>query len=515
MNQEHDPVASTKAASGIAGLDTILGGGLPPHRLYLVQGNPGVGKTTLALQFLLEGARQGETVLYITLSETKEELTAVARSHGWSLDAITIFELNAIEDSLKAESQNTLFQPAEVELIETTRLLLEQAEALQPTRVVLDSLSEFRLLAQTPLRYRRQILALKQFFAGRKCTLLLLDDMSPDAHDLQVQSVAHGVICLEHVTPEYGATRRRLRIAKVRGVAFCGGYHDFEIGTGGLCVFPRLVAAEYHREYAPERVSTGISQLDALLGGGLDRGTSSLLIGAAGTGKSTLALQCALEAAARGERVAIYSFEEGSGLLRTRARALGLDLDRHLAAGQITIRQVDPAEMSPGEFAFHVRQGVEERQVRMVTIDSLNGYFNAMPKDNHLALHLHELFSYLNQQGVVTIIVAAQHGMVGTVTQPPIDVSYLADCVILLRHFEAEGQVRQAISVVKKRTGAHERTIREFAISSTGVRVGPPLREFEGVLSGVPLYLGARGPLIEGATGEAGKAGEDDGRDGG
>lgn len=503
--------ADNKASTGIAGLDNILGDGFPRHRLYLVQGSPGVGKTTLALQFLLEGAQQGERVLYITLSETREELLAVAQSHGWSLKALSIFELNAVEDSLQAETQNTLFQPAEVELIETTRLLLDQAEQVQPARVVFDSLSEFRLLAQNPLRYRRQILALKQYFASLRCTVLLLDDLTSDASDLQVQSLAHGVLSLEHLAPEYGAERRRLRVIKMRGVAFRGGYHDFTIDRGGLKVFPRLLAAEHHLDFKRERISSDIEPLDKLLGGGLDRGTSSLILGAAGTGKSTLALQYALAIARRGECVSIFTFEEGIGLLMARAESLGLDLHTMINQKRVSIRQIDPAEMSPGEFAHLVVEGVEQHQVRMVVLDSLNAYMNAMPNENYLALHLHELFTYLNQQGVISLVIAAQHGLVGSamhLSQVPIEVSYMADTVILLRHFEATGQVCQAISVIKKRSGEHERTIREFHIGAKGIEVGQPLQEFRGVLAGLPEYTGTRGSLMHELNEEPGEDNE-------
>jgi circadian clock protein KaiC len=485
-----------RAATGIPGLDHILGGGWPRNRLFLVEGDPGTGKTTLALQFLLEGTRQGEPGLYITLSETAEELRAVAASHGWSLDGLALHELAVPEDSLDPDAQYTLFHPSEVELGETTKLVLAEVERVQPQRVVFDSLSEMRLLARDPLRYRRQILALKQFFVGRQCTVLLLDDRTSGGGDKQLHSLVHGVAALEQQTPVYGPGRRRLRVSKLRGVRFQDGYHDFSIVRGGLVICPRLVAAEHRAPFVREAVSGGVPDLDALLGGGLDRGTSTLVLGAAGVGKSSLALQFALAAAGRDERAALYTFDEGAGTLFARAAGLGLDLRAQADAGRVHVRQIDPAEMSPGEFAHLVRKAVEDRQVRLVVLDSLNGYLNAMPEDRFLAAHLHELLTYLGQRGVVTLLIVAQHGLVGSGMETPVDVSYLADTVILLRYFEAAGAVRQAISVLKKRSGGHERTIREFRLGPRGVQVGAPLKEFHGVLTGVPTYLGPTPPLL-------------------
>ncbi len=479
------------AASGTVGLDQILGGGLTPNRLYLVEGDPGAGKTTLAMRYLLEGAARGESVLYVTLSETREEITSIAESHGWSLDAVQIFELVAPEESLTPDSQYTMYHPAETELAETTRAVLEEVDRVKPKRVVFDSLSEMRLLAQNPLRYRRQILALKQFFTGRQCTVLLLDDRSSEDSDLQVRSIAHGVLTLEQLSPEYGAERRRLRVIKMRGKQYQGGYHDFTIVKGGLSVFPRLVASEHHRSFTRDRVVSGVTPLDDLLGGGLDRGTSTLIMGPAGTGKSSVALQYACAAAMRGEPVAVFAFDESIGTLIGRTTALGMDVQGQIQAGRIRVQQVDPAELSPGEFVHTVRSQVEEGGCRMVIIDSLNGYLNAMPEERFMIIQLHELLTYLGQQGVTTIMVVAQHGLVGSAMQAPVDVSYLADCVVMTRYFELEGRVKKAISVVKKRSGSHEETIRELRIGTQGLKVGEPLEHLRGVLTGVPTVRDA------------------------
>jgi circadian clock protein KaiC len=483
-----------RASSGIGGLDEILGGGFPADRLHLVEGAPGTGKTTLALQFLLEGARQGEPVLYVTLSETSDELWAVARSHGWRLDGIVLHELAPTEESLKLEEQYTILHPSDVEFGETIRAVLEAVERTKPSRVVLDSLSELRLLARDPLRYRRQILGLKQFFAGRRCTVLLLDDVQPSGDG--VQSISHSVVQLEQAPRGYGAERRRLRVMKLRGVSYLGGYHDFVMQTGGLTVFPRLVAAEHHEPFTPGLVSSGLQELDALLGGGLHWGTSALLMGPAGVGKSVLATQYATAAAERGQRAAIYVFDEGVPTSLARADGLGLHLREHVANGQITIQQLAPAQLSPGEFDSLVRRAVEARGARVVVIDSLNGYLNAMVDVDLVLVQLHELLSYLNARGVLTLLTVAQHGFVGDQIQSPLDVSYLADTVVLLRYFESAGRLRQAISAVKKRNGAHERTIREFRLGP-GVRVGQPLREFQGLLAGAPVYLGPEHALSD------------------
>jgi len=480
--------AESRLATGSAGLDNVLNGGFPANRLYLVEGDPGTGKTTLALQFLLEGVRRGEPVLYVTLSETKEELTAVARSHGWSLEGVGLHELVPAADSLKAETQYTIFHPSEVELGETTRAVIEEVERIKPRRVVFDSLSEMRLLARDPLRYRRQILALKQFFAGRKSTVLLLDDRTAADTDLQVQSIAHGVLMLEQLELDYGAERRRMRVSKLRGSRFRGGFHDFAIRTGGVEVFPRLVAAGRHMEFEPGSVASGVAELDALLGGGLDRGTATLFLGPAGSGKSSLAAHFAAAAAARGEPAAAFIFDEGVNTYLGRAAGLGTDLRAEVEAGRFKVQQVDPAELSPGEFAHSVCTAVEGG-VRLVIIDSLNGYLQAMPDERFLTAQMHELLTYLNQQGVVTLLVMAQHGFLGTGMSSPVDVSYLADTVVLLRYFEVAGAIRRAVSVVKKRTGRHEDTIREMRLSAArGIEVGEPLTAFRGVLTGVPMF---------------------------
>jgi circadian clock protein KaiC len=484
-----------RLSTGIPGLDNILCGGLDPQRLYLVEGEPGTGKTTLALQFLLEGARRGEKGLYVTLSESERELRLVAKRHGLSLDALSIFELVPPEASLDPERELTLFHPAELELSETSKLIFDRVNEIKPSRIVFDSLSEMRLLAQNPLRYRRQILALKHFFAGRHCTVLLLDDFSSQEGDIQLHSIAHGVILLQQMALDYGAERRRMRIKKMRGIKFRGGYHDFIIETGGIKVFPRLVAAEHHTAFIGELTQSGVPELDTLLGGGLERGTSALLVGGAGVGKSSIAVTYAVGAAQRGERVAMFAFDEGLGTLFARAAGLGVNLQKYVDEGLITIQQIDPAEMSPGEFTQLVRDAVEQQNARVLLIDSLNGYLNAMPDERFLVLQVHELLSYLNQLGVLTVMVLAQHGLLGQM-QTPIDLSYLSDAVIMLRYFEAGGRVRRAISVVKKRSGTHENAIREFQLTFEGVKVGPPLTEFSGVLTGTPTYVGGPKPLM-------------------
>jgi circadian clock protein KaiC len=500
------------AATGIAGLDDVMSGGFTPNRLYLVEGVPGSGKTTLALQFLIEGARAGESVLYVTLSESEEELRDVANSHGWSLDGVTIRELVPGEESLLPEDSYTMFHPSEVELGETTRAILNDVERLKPSRIVFDSLSELRLLAGNPLRYRRQILALKQFFIGRECTVLLLDDLTSSKQDLQVQSIAHGALRLEQLYPEYGAERRRLIVLKYRGVRFRGGYHDYIIERGGIQVFPRLVASEKSKLVKLTKLASGVTALDTLLGGGVERGTSTLIVGAAGTGKSSLAAQFVAAEAKRGGNAAMFIFDESVNTLHTRMEGLGVDLKTHVDSGKVMIRQVDPAELSPGELAHAIRQGVEEHKATIVVIDSLNGYLNAMPEERFLIIQLHELLSYLGQAGVATMLIGAHQGLVGGQMISPVDASYLADAVVLLRYYEAKGEVHQAISVVKKRGGAHERTIREFSLGKKGIAVGEPLRHFRGVLTGVPSEDGAgrNGPAfgdIAGNTGRASKRG--------
>jgi circadian clock protein KaiC len=474
--------------TGVPGLDTVLCGGLPRHRIYLVQGYPGVGKTTLALQFLLEGARQGEKGLYITLSETKEELDEVAASHGWSLEPLHTFELASMQSELKSETESTFYHPSEVELNRTTRVLLDEIERVQPQRIAFDSLSELRLMSETPLRFRKQMLHLKQFFVGRKCTVLFLDDQTSALRDLQVESIAHGVIYLNKSSPDYGVSRRTLNVAKIRGMKYREGFHDFIIESGGLVIFPRLIASEHHREFSREPFATGIAGLDSLLGGGLDRGTSSIFMGPPGTGKSTIAARYAFAAASAGEPVQMFIFDETTGTLVSRAESLGMNLRLLMQQGTLRIQQIDPAEISPGELTHLIRKGVERDKVKMVIIDSINGYLNAMPQERFLNLQLHELLAYLNQQGIITIMVLAQQGMVGVNMQSVVDLTYLADTVILHRFFENRGEVKQAISVIKKRSGNHERTIREFRVDPGGIHVGPPLRHFHGVLTGVPRF---------------------------
>jgi circadian clock protein KaiC len=478
-----------RCSMGVKGLDAVLDGGLPRNRLYLIQGDPGVGKTTLAMQFLMEGVREGEAGLYITLSETKDEIESVAKSHGWDLAQISLYELSTIEEKIRGDSESTFFHPSEVELNRTTDALIDEVKRVKPSRVVFDSLSEMRMLAETPLRYRRQILHLKQFFAGRKCTVLLLDDRTSGIHDLQVESIAHGVIAMERTSPEYGISRRQLNVVKIRGSRFREGNHDLVLRKGGVVVFPRLVAGEHHTDFVRESFPSGIAELDALLGGGLSRGTSTMFMGPPGTGKSTLASKFALAAAERGQKAAFFIFDETIGTLMDRTSQLGMSLQAHVDSGLIAIEQVNPAEISPGEFAHRIRQSVAHDEVRMVVIDGINGYLNAFPAERHLTLQLHELLAYLNQQGVITIMVLAQQGVVGAM-QSVVDLTYLADAVVLLRFYEARGEMRQALSVIKKRSGNHERTIREMHVDQNGISVGEPLRDLQGVLTGVPAFVG-------------------------
>jgi circadian clock protein KaiC len=488
-----------RAATGITGLDEVLGGGLTRGRLYLIEGPPGAGKTTTALQFLLEGIRRGESGLYITLSESEQELHAVAESHGWILDGAHIFEVTPSQDLLGGEQQYTVFHPSEVELSETTRGIREIVERARPSRVVFDSLSELRLLAGSTLRYRRQVLALKQFLAQRGCTVLVLDDTSAGEHELHVQTLAHGVLVLEQSQPEYGNERRRLRVVKFRGASYSGGYHDFVIRKGGIRVFRRLVAAEGRKAVELAKLPSGIDELDALMGGGIERGTSTLLAGAAGSGKSTLAAQFVLAAAERGQSGAMFLFDESINTLVSRCTGLNIDLEKHLDTGVVTAQQIDPAELCPGEL-MHAVARAAARGASVIVIDSLNGYLNALPEERFLLIQLHELLTYLGERGVATIIIGAQRGLIGPNMQTPADASYLADAVVLLRYFEAGGEVHQAISVVKKRGGAHERSIREFRLSGGGISVGEPLRQFRGVLTGVPVFEGAASPLLQGRS---------------
>jgi circadian clock protein KaiC len=479
---------STLIPSGVEGLDHVLNGGLAPHRMYLIEGIPGSGKTTLALQFLMAGVARGERCVYVTLSESEAELRSSAESHGWNLEGVRIQEIAVSEDSLNPEKRYTMFHPSEVELAETTKTVLALAEEIRPALLVFDSLSELRLLAENSLRYRRQILALKQHFSRQKCTVLFIDDKTGDHNDKHLHSLAHGVIDLDRHAVEYGSIRRRLQVTKLRGQQFREGFHDFAILRGGVQVFPRLVAAEHRTPFAPQSIKSGIESLDTLLGGGIAKGTSTLIIGPAGTGKSSLATQYATTAAARGEHITLFLFDEATATFKERSKGLGMDLQPLIDANRLIMRQIDPAELSPGEFAYAVRQAVEKDNTRLVVIDSLTGYLNALPSERFLILHLHELLTYLGQQGVTTLLLMTQHGMVGDL-QVQIDASYLADNVLLMRYFETHGEVRQAISVIKKRTGKHERTIREFKFER-GITVGEPLREFQGVLSGTPIYTG-------------------------
>ena len=476
-------------STGIPGLDNILGGGLTRDRIYLIEGEPGTGKTTTGLQFLVEGAKQGESVVYITLAETTAELQGVAQSHGWSMDGIHIREVLPSENLLKPEAQYTMFHPSEVEMGTTTQLILSVIETRKPTRVVIDSLSELQLLADTPWRYRRQVLALKQFFASRSCTVMLLDDRTAVGIDLQVRSIAHGVITLAQSVKDYGAERRRVRVVKYRGMAFRGGMHDYDIQHGGIRVYPRLVAAESRFMGKREQLKSGLAELDTLLGGGLEEGTSTLVAGPPGTGKSSLACQFVSAAASRGQTSAMFLFEEATNNLLNRADGLGLNVRRAYDSGLLRIQQIDPAELSPGEFAAGVC-GAADDGCKVIVIDSINGYLNAMPDERFLTTHLHELLTYLGQRGVVTILVGVQQGMLGGQMSTSVDASYLADNVMMLRYFEHDGEVKQAVSVFKKRGSLHERSIRQFSMSENGIHVGAPLRGFRGILTGVPVYIG-------------------------
>ena len=481
---------SPRVSTGNDGLDEILEGGLLAHRLYLIEGSPGSGKTTLAFQFLLEGVRRGESVLHFTLSESTEEIQAIAASHGWVLDGVAIRELMPTTGSLAPGEQYTVFHPSEVELSETTRKILEEVKRDQPTRLVIDSLSELRLLSGDALRYRRQILALKQFFVGQRCTVLVLDDLTTSERDLQVQSIAHGAIMLQQAQTSFGTLRRRLSVTKLRGSDFRTGYHDYAIRRGGLEVYPRLVAAEHRRESRRDRLASGLAGLDTLLGGGLERGTSTLLIGASGTGKSSIAALFAAQAAARGEGAALFIFDESANTLFSRMAGLGVPLRRHVEEGRISVTQVDPAELSPGEFAHAIRRASNAGSTSIIVIDSLNGYLNSMPDEKFLIVQLHELLTYLGQQGIATVLIATQAGLIGSQMTAPIDASYLSDAVILLRYFEAGGEVKQAVSAVKMRGGDHERTIREFVMRGGRMWVGEPLRDYRGVFTGVPEKIG-------------------------
>lgn len=488
-----------RIGTGTDGLDVVLHGGLTPGRTYLLEGAPGSGKTTLGLQFLLEGVRAGERCLYVTLSETSEELRAVVASHGWTLDGIDLFELSSAEEVLGDGRQQTVLHPWEIELSATVELIEQRVEAVKPTRLVFDSLSELRLLAQDPLRYRRQVLALKQYFAGRNITVMLVDDLTGEQgeRDGHLHSISHGVITLERLTLDFGAARRRLQVQKMRGIDFSAGYHDVIIERGGLRVFPRLVASDFHTPFIGEPVKSGVPELDALLAGGPRRGTCAVLTGPPGGGKSTISMRYALEACKRGEPATVYQFDERIGTLIGRARSMGEDMDDPETAECLKIVQMDPAEVTPGQFAWMVRREVEERNVKLIVIDSLNGYLASMPQEKQLLLQLHELLSYLNHQGVLTLLINPQNGLVGSMHTGQLNISYVADAVILFRFFEAEGRLRKAISVIKNRSGGHEDSIRELKIDSQGIRIGEALVHFRGILTGTPEYIGASDPLME------------------
>ena len=497
LDEEPLPTGGEKVSTGVAGLDDILAGGYSSNRIHLVEGQPGAGKTTLAIQFLLVGQQAGDTGLYITLSETKAEIIHSAGTHGWNLDQLEIFELVPPELSLDPTREQSVYYSSDLELGETISMVMAEVERVAPARVVFDSLSEIRLLSQGALRYRRQVLALKHFFARRGCTVLFLDDLTQEMDDLNLHSLAHGVLRLENIAVDYGAARRRMRVYKMRGRGFRGGYHDLGIRTGeGVVLYPRLVAAEHHVDFDDdEPVSSGITELDQLLGGGVDRGTATLVVGPAGAGKSTMCLQWQLAAHRRGERTLFISFDETERVFLKRAKGMGIDLRQSITDGDFTFLAIDPAELSPGELTGIIRDHVEQRDVRMITIDSLSGYHHAMPGEGSLLLQMHELLSYLNHRGVVTHVVLAQHGLVGKL-ESVVDLSYLSDNVVLMRFFEAGGELKRALSVIKKRTGGHEATIREYRIDSKGVRVGAPLAGFQGVLSGVPAYSGAAATFL-------------------
>jgi circadian clock protein KaiC len=497
----HERIAPPQVASGVPGLDSILCGGYATNRIHLIEGEPGSGKTTLAFQFLLDGARRGERGLYVTLSESRAELIAVAGSHGWPTEGIRIFELVPPELSMDPSQAQTVVYSADLELGETIKTVLDEVDAYKPHRIVFDSLSEIRLLAQSSLRYRRQVLALKHYFASRDCTVLLLDDLTSERDDLNLHSISHGVIRMEQIAILYGSERRRLRVFKMRGSRFRGGFHDFVIQRGGITVFPRLVASEHHRAFDDGvPASTGVGSLDQLLGGGFDRGTSTLVLGPAGCGKSSIVMQVVSAALARGEKAAVFVFDETRRILLRRMAGMGIDLEPYIRNGQLRIDQVDPAELSPGELIGRIREAVQSGGARFIVLDSLSGFLNAMPEEHFMLLQMHELLTYLNQQGIVTFLVLAQHGLVGPM-HSPVDLTYLSDTVLLLRYFEAGGSIRHAISVLKKRTGHHERTIREYAVDGRGIHIGPSLDRFRGILTGVPSYDGSVEELIESRDG--------------
>ena len=480
-----------RVSTGIAGLDEILHGGLPPGHLYLIEGESGAGKTTLGLQFLLDGQRRGERLLWVTLSESKRELEQIAASHQWSLDRIEIWNPTHADPAAASDERYTFFSPADVELDEMRNNLFEVIRRHRPDRVIFDPFSDVRHLSRDVLRYRREVLALREFFSEQRSTVLLMQELTRGTPgDLQAEALVHGYLTMHQDSPEYGGQRRRLRVHKMRGMQFREGFHDFAIHTGGIQVYPRLVAAEHYEAHPEESISSGLAALDTLLGGGIDRGSSLLILGAAGVGKSTLAAQYAIAAAERGEKAAFFIFDETERTLRVRTQKIGLRLDHHLAEKKITIRQIDSAEVSPGQLAHAIMSAVNDEGASFVVIDSLSGYVSAMPEERFLSAHLHELLTYLNHRNVVTLLTLAQHGIVGEHVSAPVDISYLADSVLMIRYFEAFGAVRRAISVVKKRSGDHESQVRELHISSAGISVGEPITTFQGVLSGRPTFIG-------------------------
>lgn len=491
--------SNDRLSTGVTGLDEILGGGLPGGHMYLLEGDPGAGKTTLALQFLLEARNRNDTALYVTLSESIRELQQIVRSHGWSIEGLNLLETLPSVETLLPEDQYTVFQPADVELANTFKRISDEVNRLNPVCVVIDSLAELRILSHDLSRYRRHLLALKQFFESRRCTVLLLDNVGSagsERYDASVLSVVHGVFRLEHLNRIYGLQRRRIEIVKLRGASFYGGYHDYEIETGGVRVYPRLAAVNHNpAEHEPGSLS-GVGELDSLLGGGLDRGTSTLIIGPAGAGKSSIALQYATAAADRGEYGMVFTFDEGLRTLFQRARELKLNLAKHVQEGTLLVKQLDPGEITPGSFIQQIRVAVERQRLRVLVLDSVNGFMAALADQHEMMPQLHELISYLNERNVVTILVMAQYGILGSSMATPVDVSYLADTVVLLRFFEAHGRVRRAISVVKKRSGGHEHSIREFQIGPGGIVVGAPVTDFHGVLSGSPVFVGASEQLM-------------------